>query len=150
MEQFVTNAGDKLKVHNKADCNGPVCPIHLPTPHHMREWKLIWRADRGIFERLCPTHGTGHPDPDDLTSRFFNSRIADGVHGCCGCCNKGIVPGMRVGGYSLCGHAYVEGTFLPDSRIEFPNGLSYGVYYPSLIALESREYTMVDLDPDLR
>src|SRR4051812_2746218 len=64
MKEFVTNAGDKLMVHSLEDCRGPVCPIHKPTPHHMREWKMIWRGDRQIFERLCE-HGIGHPDPDD-------------------------------------------------------------------------------------
>jgi hypothetical protein len=88
MEEFVTNAGDKLRVHNIEDCRGPVCPVHKPTPHHMRAWLMIWRGDRGIFERLCPKHGTGHPDPDDLAAKLFILGFMDDVHGCCweSCC----------------------------------------------------------------
>lgn len=120
MEQFVTNAGDKLKVHNKSDCNGPVCPIHQPTPHHMREWKLIWRGDRGIFERLCPEHGVGHPDPDDMASQIFRKGYADGVHGCCGCC-----------------HPVEMNEIIRLNRIQQNvENIAY-------------EYTMVDLDPEL-
>lgn len=78
METFTTNTGRKLRVHNRADCRGERCVIHKPSSHHMRDWPLIWRDDRGCFERICPC-GVGHPDPDDLNH--------DGIHGCCGCCD---------------------------------------------------------------
>lgn len=75
-----------LNVHPAAQCAGRACVIHHPTGHHMRGWDLHWRDDRGIFERLCPTHGVGHPDPDQF--EYWRSRglTAMGVHGCCGCC----------------------------------------------------------------
>jgi hypothetical protein len=79
-EYFTTNTGQKLVVHAKEICEGDACVIHKPTNHHMRDWDLIWRSDRSCFERLCPEHGVGHPDPDD--------RNHDGVHGCCGCCSN--------------------------------------------------------------
>jgi hypothetical protein len=68
----------RLRVHDQEKCAGQPCVIHNPSDHHMQDWKLNWRADRGIMERLCPAHGIGHPDPDDLNR--------NGVHGCCGCC----------------------------------------------------------------
>ena len=67
-----------LWVHGAARCAGAVCCIHAPSAHHMRSWPQVWRADRGLVERLCP-HGTGHPDPDDL-------RGSTAVHTCDGCC----------------------------------------------------------------
>lgn len=120
MEEFVTNAGDKLRVHSLEDCRGRVCPIHKPTPHHMREWPMIWRGDRQIFERLCPEHGVGHPDPDDMVSQIFIRGYADGIHGCCGCCH-------------------------PTDEIEM---IRFNRIMQNLSEVP-REYTMVDLDPEL-
>lgn len=71
-----------LRVHPKAVCAGDWCTIHNPSPHHMREFRQLWRADRRIMERICP-HGIGHPDPDDMAIRTGKDR---GVHGCDGCC----------------------------------------------------------------
>src|ERR1044072_6161338 len=68
-ETFEDDCGHKIvNVHRREDCNG-TCVIHNPTDHHIRSWTLLWRNDRGLFERLCPTHGTGHPDPDHLAGR---------------------------------------------------------------------------------
>lgn len=75
-----------VNVHAPEDCAGRHCVIHNPSDHHMREWKLNWRADRGLMERICPTHGTGHPDPDGLAYEISQGREYQGVHGCCGCC----------------------------------------------------------------
>lgn len=66
-----------LFVHSPDLCRGQACCIHHPSEHHMRQWPQLWRADRRFIERICP-HGTGHPDPDDLS--------ADTIHGCDGCC----------------------------------------------------------------
>jgi hypothetical protein len=74
--------GTVLEIHNPDRCAGSPCCIHNPSSHHMRDWPLNWRNDRGIMERLCP-HGVGHPDPDDLRVRTVS---AEGVHGCDGCC----------------------------------------------------------------
>lgn len=52
-----------MVVHDATACTGRECVIHNPTEHPMRRFPLHWRADRAIFERLCP-HGVGHPDPD--------------------------------------------------------------------------------------
>lgn len=56
-----------------------------PSDHPMRTWLLWWRDDSGIFERLCPAHGVGHPDPDDLAYQTSIGRGALSIHGCCGC-----------------------------------------------------------------
>jgi hypothetical protein len=93
-ETFTDGTGQELHgIHSAEECKGP-CPIHKPTAHHMRDWPLCWRGDKGIFERLCP-HGIGHPDPDSLThaDEWFTEEVVDsaaalGVHGCDGCCAR--------------------------------------------------------------
>lgn len=72
-------------IHPARACEPRACVIHRPSDHHMRGWKLNWRDDRGLMERICP-HGQGHPDPDDLAFKVSRGRTADGVHACDGCC----------------------------------------------------------------
>ena len=80
-----------LRTHVLDDCIGEFCPIHNPSGHHMREWPITIRFDRGaLTERVC-SHGCGHPDPDSLA--YFRRKLGDrypryalGVHGCDGCC----------------------------------------------------------------
>lgn len=81
-----------LNVHPISKCDGRACCIHNPSDHHMVTWSMNWRADRYLMERICPNHGVGHPDPDDLAWKRsvlgeaqFKARAED-VHGCCGCC----------------------------------------------------------------
>lgn len=73
-------------VHPAAACSGEHCVIHNPSDHHMRDWPMNWRDDRGLMERICPKHGVGHPDPDALAHEIRQGREYQGVHGCCGCC----------------------------------------------------------------
>ena len=102
--------GIKLRnVHDPSKCAGRPCVIHAPLDHHMRDWPLHWRDDRGIFERICG-HGVGHPDPSqfaywDEQRQSWRPSIADdviddrigesnpwecmGVHGCDSCCWDG-------------------------------------------------------------
>lgn len=75
-----------MEVHSELQCEGRACVIHSPTNHHMRGWGLHWRDDRGIFERLCPEHGVGHPDPDQFDFWREMNAMYEAVHGCCGCC----------------------------------------------------------------
>lgn len=79
--------GELVNVHSATLCAGRNCVIHNPSDHHMRSWKTNWRADRGLMERICPKHGTGHPDPDDVAYHVSEGRDWMGVHGCCGCCH---------------------------------------------------------------
>ena len=73
-------------IHKPDDCaTDPVCVVHNPTDHHMRDWRLNWRGDRGIVERICP-HGIGHPDPDQFEYWRSLGREYEAVHGCDGCC----------------------------------------------------------------
>lgn len=83
MEKYTTGCGQKLMVHDLADCQsrGGHCPIHNPSNHHMVNWPTHWRDDRGMMERICP-HGVGHPDPDDPKATINGNDI----HGCDGCC----------------------------------------------------------------
>ena len=98
MERFITGTDQAVYVHDRAACAGNHCPVHNPSPHHMKSWKLHWRDDSAIFERLCP-HGIGHPDPDSIAYiRRVDSELGDGDkaaamavhprHGCDGCCVK--------------------------------------------------------------
>lgn len=79
-----------LRTHSPTQCSGPNCCIHNPSDHHMRDWPLNWRGDRGLMERMCP-HGFGHPDPDDLAhkERIGLDVGVESVHGCDGCCLAG-------------------------------------------------------------
>lgn len=74
--------GRTIWAHGARMCQPP-CAVHWPTDHGMISWHQLYRNDRGIMERLCPDHGIGHPDPDDLALRTGQD---SGVHGCCGCC----------------------------------------------------------------
>ena len=76
-------------MHSPLDCAGRACVVHNPSDHHMSNWPLLWRADRGIMERLCP-HGVGIPDPDDVAYRrdILGDPTA-GTHGVCGECAGG-------------------------------------------------------------
>lgn len=58
----------EIVTHDRKRCQGRACVVHAPSGHHMADWPTVFRADRGITERLCP-HGVGHPDPDDLAYR---------------------------------------------------------------------------------
>lgn len=97
MEEVKLPSGQVIRMHSKSECSGH-CPIHNPSEHHMRSWKLIWRDDRKIFERICD-HGVGHPDPDTLA--FFKNHRGnkearlEAVHGCDGCCNPPRLPDWR-------------------------------------------------------
>lgn len=70
------------------------CIVHRPSDHHMRDWPINYRADKGVSERICP-HGVGHDDPDDVDYQLYNFRKSGGdpkhekyigSHGCDGCC----------------------------------------------------------------
>lgn len=74
-------------VHESWRCAGRPCVIHAPTLHHMRTWRLHWRGDRGIFERICQ-HGVGHPDPDQFAFWKKTGRDYEAVHGCDFCCSR--------------------------------------------------------------
>lgn len=72
-------------VHPRSACAGRHCVVHNPSDHHMRDWRLNWRGDRGLMERLCP-HGVGHPDPDDLAYQVSIGQTWQSAHTCDGCC----------------------------------------------------------------
>ena len=77
-----------VSVHGQEECAGRFCVVHNPSDNHMREWPLVWRADKRTMERRCP-HGVGHPDVDDLAWHVSQGREWVGVHGCCAshCCH---------------------------------------------------------------
>jgi hypothetical protein len=86
---LIDTPSGRLRVHAAGDCVGPNCVIHNPSHHHMRDWPLHWRADRGLMERICE-HGVGHPDPDHLDfvrhTKGGAAAETESVHGCDGCC----------------------------------------------------------------
>ena len=73
-------------VHDSGACAGRHCVIHNPLHTHMDTWRLLWRNDRGIFERVCPAHGVGHPDQSQFDYWEETGQNWQRVHGCCGCC----------------------------------------------------------------
>lgn len=75
-----------VNVHLPEKCVGRPCVMHDPSDHHMIEWPLLWRADKGTFERTC-THGIGHPDPDDDAYQISLGDRWIGIHTCDGCCH---------------------------------------------------------------
>jgi hypothetical protein len=85
---YIDDVGQVLtNIHKFAECEGP-CPVHRPSKHHMADWPLVWRNDRGFFERICE-HGVGHPDPDNLYRLAqLGHDDSDAIHGCDGCCNS--------------------------------------------------------------
>ena len=66
----------------------------------MSTFPLVWRNDRGIFERTCP-HGIGHPDPDQFDYWMRSDRMYESVHGCCGVC---CIPGDNMENCTVCGN----------------------------------------------
>lgn len=71
--------------HPPTQCAGRACIVHNPSDHHMREWDINYRGDKGISERTCP-HGIGHTDPDDVAWLESTDRAYLTIHGCDGCC----------------------------------------------------------------
>lgn len=71
--------------HPISVCLGRPCVIHNPIDHHMRSWPMLWRADRGLVERVCPC-GVGHPDPSQASFWIESGQMWQFSHGCCGCC----------------------------------------------------------------
>lgn len=85
----VVSNGVIRQVHSPRDCAGrESCWIHRPSEHGLRAWPIVWRAEVGKAERLCP-HGVGHPDPDDATYLISIGRRSAAVHGCDGSCVAG-------------------------------------------------------------
>jgi hypothetical protein len=81
-------------IHSAKECTGKYCVIHNPSNHHMKDWPLIWREDRGIFERICPC-GVGHPDPDALKHEVeYEEDTSARIHGCCGHCDPNYKKGI--------------------------------------------------------
>lgn len=82
-----------INVHSASACAGRACTLHNPSDHHMRDWPMNYRGDKGLMERICPDptgsggHGIGHPDPDDMAYHASRGDEAMGVHGCDGCCS---------------------------------------------------------------
>lgn len=88
-ELWIRPDGVPMHVHTADTCVGEHCLIHNPSEHHMRDWHLHWRGDRGIFERIC-SHGIGHPDPDQADFWQKTGQRWQGVHGCDGCCQTPV------------------------------------------------------------
>lgn len=72
-------------IHSPEMCEGRPCVIHNISDHHMADWPIEWRDDRGIVERKC-SHGIGHPDPDQFWFWKSTDQMYQAVHGCDGCC----------------------------------------------------------------
>lgn len=84
LDAIVLHNGQVLQTHGPVRCHGRACAIHNPG-HHMATWPIVWRADLGLVERLCP-HGTGHPDPRSVEWLEQHGIYDLDRHGCDGCC----------------------------------------------------------------
>lgn len=88
-ELWTTDQDYDFVTHPEHKCKGQTCAIHNPSDHAMRTWSMHWRSDRGLMERICPEHHTGHPDPDDIAfyakTHTKEEVWARGIHGCCMC-----------------------------------------------------------------
>ena len=108
LERFSFANCDAL-VHLRDKCDGDNCPIHNPSPHHMRDWPMILRTS-GLVERRCPSR-IGHPDPD--SAEWLNKMTSEGqgweLHGCDGCCdpNHEAIP-VDLYGPCKCGAEVIE------------------------------------------
>ncbi len=69
-------------LHNNTECVRGHCPLHNPSDHPLRDWRLRWNADGEFYERVCQ-HSVGHPDPD------LDPRPGHAGQGCDGCCYWG-------------------------------------------------------------
>ena len=67
------------------NCLTGYCAVHNPANHHMRDWPMHWRSDRGILERICQ-HGVGHPDPSQFDYWHSIGHAWEATHGCDFCC----------------------------------------------------------------
>lgn len=81
---MAVQSGLLTNVHLSDRCAGENCWVHSPSEHHMVSWPIDWGAETRTAHRLC-SHGTRHPDPDDVS---FNARTGRDVtrHQCDGCC----------------------------------------------------------------
>ena len=80
---YLEHTDSWMYCHEYSRCRDGYCTLHNRSNHNMRSFPQLWRADRGIMERVCP-HGIGHPDPDEFRIRNGED---DGSHGCDTCCN---------------------------------------------------------------
>lgn len=95
MDIIGLHGGGVVQLHPKSECLPP-CPVHSPSDHVLNQASLVWRSDRRMWERIC-SHGCGHPDPDDLGYKKLTmlpavyKMHAYEIHGCCGCCEPGVL-----------------------------------------------------------
>jgi hypothetical protein len=73
-------------VHHESECAGRHCIVHRPLHTHMDNWPVIYRYDRGIFERLDVLTGIGHPDPSQFDYWAESGQMHLAAHGCDGAC----------------------------------------------------------------
>lgn len=87
-ERVVLSSDQIIMAHSKKDCKPP-CALHSPSSHPMITWKLVYREDIGLLERVCE-HGIGHPDPDSVKFLIEQMGMDESitVHGCDDCCSK--------------------------------------------------------------
>jgi hypothetical protein len=89
-----------VNIHDPRLCEGRGCVIHhWSKDNPLKHRPLLWRDDKGIFERVCE-HGVGHDDFDDVAYRMSIADEKDkpyvGIHGCCGqrCCSSAPQDGV--------------------------------------------------------
>lgn len=93
MSELELYDGRILRTHEPDQCAGPVCCIHNPSDHPLRDAPADWWA-YGLLLRICP-HNLSHPDPDSLDylrdeCRFMLVEAVSSSHidRCDGCCRR--------------------------------------------------------------
>lgn len=101
MEMYRTGTGQVIQVHPEGTCSGEYCVIHKPMPGIGSDWPTHWRGD-GLFdllrlmERICPTHGVGHPAREQYGFWIENGLFSTmSRHGGCECCQEYCYGGLR-------------------------------------------------------
>ena len=70
-------------------------PLKTYTGYEHPLWAVdyFWRMS-GLLEDVCE-HGVGHPNRDFLKEKSPEAAEIWGVHGCDGCCSKGLLGSLN-------------------------------------------------------
>ena len=98
--------GNMLRIHDKRDCKGQVCPVHRPTDHAWRSWGYGWD---GTHMLRVNSEGERVLDPDDYLFRQNRYAILRNSAKCTRC-NVVLVSNDRHDFKSCpCGNVFVDG-----------------------------------------
>lgn len=68
-EGYALSEDMALFTHRQRQCLGGFCSVHNPSDHPLRDALRHWDDSTGSMRREC-THGSVHPDVDDLAFKL--------------------------------------------------------------------------------